>query len=150
MPRQPPMIAAGHRDKNGDHERRDDGVLGRRFSFRWMTPQLVVGPRMYKLHFLFHLFFNDALVLPYVDSSCVLRPRFCVRRRRDLTRPFEPFIAAVLISLAQSSVSLGKADTKKGQSNTNVAVNRISLNNTAESATDGLITVRTVPPVLSQ
>ncbi len=105
---------------------------------------------MYKLHFLFHLLFNDALVLPYVDSSCVLRPRFCVRRRRDLTRPFKPFIAAVLISLAQSSVSLEKADAKKGQSNTNVAINRVSLNNTAESATDSLITVSIVPPVLSQ
>ncbi|KAI0440351.1 hypothetical protein F4803DRAFT_527742 [Xylaria telfairii] len=147
MPQEPPIIAAGH--KNGDHERRDDGVLGRRFSFRWMTPQLVVGQRMYKLHLLFHLFF-DALVLPYVDTSCVLRPHFCVRRRPDLTRPFEPFTAAILISLAQSSVSLGKADAKKGQSNTSVAVNRVSPNNTAESATNSLITVRIVPPALSR
>ncbi|KAI0968570.1 hypothetical protein F4678DRAFT_481794 [Xylaria arbuscula] len=142
MPRQPPSITAGHRDTEGDRERREDAVLGCRFPFRWMVPELVVGPRMYKLHFLFHLFFNDALVLPYVHSSCVLRPRFCVRRRRDLTHPFEPFIAAVLINLAQSSVSLGKADAKKGQSHTNIAVNRISLNNTAKSATDSLITTR--------
>ncbi|KAI1418991.1 hypothetical protein F5Y12DRAFT_350258 [Xylaria sp. FL1777] len=142
MPRPPAPVAAGRRDMNKDRERRDDGVLGRRFSFRWMTPQLVVGPRTYKLHFLFHLFLNAALVLPYVDSSCVLRPRFRVRRRCDLTRPFEPFIAAVLISLAQSSVSLEKADAKKGQSNTKVAANHLSLNNTTESATDGVITTR--------
>lgn len=145
MPRPPAPGAAGRRDMNKDRERRDDGVLGRRFSFRWMTPQLVVGPRTYKLHFIFHLFLNAALVLPYVDSSCVLRPRFRVRRRCDLTRPFEPFIAAVLISLAQSSVSLEKADAKKGQSNTRVAADHLSLNNTTESATDGVITVRTVP-----
>ncbi|KAI1272366.1 hypothetical protein F5Y07DRAFT_306080 [Xylaria sp. FL0933] len=142
MPRQSPSIAAGHRDTNGDHERREDVALGRRFSFRWMTPRLVVGPRTYKLRFLFHLFLNDALVLPYVDSSCVLRPRFRVLRRRDLTRPFEPFIAAVLIGLAQSSVSSQKADAKKGQSNTNIAVNRISRHKTAESATDSLITTQ--------
>ncbi|KAI0490020.1 hypothetical protein F4859DRAFT_509597 [Xylaria cf. heliscus] len=70
---------------------------------------LIVGPRMYKLHFFFHLFFNDALVLPYVDSSCLIQPRFCVRRRRDLTHPFKPFIAAV---------------------------NRVTPNNTAKPATD--------------
>ncbi|RWA04047.1 hypothetical protein EKO27_g11056 [Xylaria grammica] len=145
IPRPPAPVAAGHRDMNKDLERRDDGVLGRRFSFRWMTPQLVVGPRKYKLHFLFHLFLNAALVLPYVDSSCVLRPRFRVRRRCDLTRPFEPFIAAVLIGLAQSSVSLEKADSEKSQSNTKVAANHLSLNKTNESATDGVITVRTVP-----
>ncbi len=38
MPRQPPSITAAHRDTKGDHERREDAVLGRRFSFRWMTP----------------------------------------------------------------------------------------------------------------
>ncbi|KAJ3561087.1 hypothetical protein NPX13_g9080 [Xylaria arbuscula] len=135
----PPRPIA-RRDTNKDHERRDDGVPGRRFSFRWLTPQLIVGPRTYKLHFLFHLILDATLVLPYVDSSCVLRPRFRVRRRRDLTRPFEPFIAAVLISLAQSSVSLENADAKKSQSNIKAAANRVSLDNTAESATDGVIT----------
>ncbi|KAI1146366.1 hypothetical protein F4825DRAFT_466598 [Nemania diffusa] len=134
LPRPPAPGAVGGRDWNKDRERRDDGVLGRRFSFRWMTPQLVVGPRTYKLHFLFHLFLNATLVLPYVDSSCVLRPRFRVHRRCDLTRPFEPFIAAVLISLAQSSVPLEKADAKK--------VHYPLSNNTIKSATDGVITTR--------
>ncbi|KAK5632274.1 hypothetical protein RRF57_007988 [Xylaria bambusicola] len=144
MPRPPAPVPAGRRDMNKDCERRDDGMLGQRFSFRWMTPQLVVGPRAYKLHFLFHLFLNAALVLPYVDSSCVLRPRFRVCRRCDLTRPFEPFIIAVLISLAQSSVSLGEADAKKGQSNTKVAIDHLSLNNTTKSATDSVNMVRAV------
>ncbi|KAI0401377.1 hypothetical protein F4802DRAFT_429704 [Xylaria palmicola] len=119
MPQQPCSTIVGCKEKNGDHERRKAGVLGRRFSFRWMTPQLIVGPRKYKLHFLFHLLLNDALVLPYVHSTCVLRSLSCVHHRRDLTRPYKPFIAAVLIGLAQSSVQ-----------------------NTAQSATDSLITTR--------
>ncbi|KAI1366035.1 hypothetical protein F5Y08DRAFT_302441 [Xylaria arbuscula] len=137
----PPRPIA-RRDTNKDHERRDDSVPGRRFSFRWFTPELIVGPRTYKLHFLFHLILGATLVLPYVDSSCVLRPRFRVRRRRDLTRPFEPFIAAVLISLAQSSVPLEKADAEKGQSNSKASASQLSPDKTAESATDGVITTR--------
>ncbi|KAF2963513.1 hypothetical protein GQX73_g10057 [Xylaria multiplex] len=127
LPQELPTIAAGRGNKDGDHDERADSVLGPRFSFRWMTPYLAVGPRRYKLDFLFHLFVNDVLVLPYLDSTCVLRPRFRLRRRRDLTRPFEPFISAVLISLAQSSVSLKKADGN---------------NNAAKSNTDNLITTR--------
>ncbi|KAI1119982.1 hypothetical protein F5Y10DRAFT_283643 [Nemania abortiva] len=82
---------------------------------RWMTPVLTVGPRTYKFPLQFHLCLDgDALVLPYVDSSRVLAPPFRVLRRRDLTRPFEPFIAAVLIAHAQSSSS---SSSKGGRDN---------------------------------
>ncbi|KAI0530240.1 hypothetical protein GGR58DRAFT_518630 [Xylaria digitata] len=142
MPRQPKLIptADGHGDMDRNHERHDDSVIGQPFSSRWMTPELVVGQRTYKLHLLFHLLLSDTLVLPYVDSSCVLRPRFPVRRRRDLTRPFEPFIAAVLISRAQSlsPPSLGKEGG--GQSGPNGAVEK--------SVMDSLITVRTTTQLL--
>ncbi|KAF2962688.1 hypothetical protein GQX73_g10884 [Xylaria multiplex] len=127
LPQKPPTIAAGHRNKDGDYDRRADGMLGLRFSFRWITPYLAVGPRRYKLHCLFHLFVNNVLVLPYLDSTCVLEPFYRLRRRRDFTRPFEPFISAVLISLAQSSVLLKKADGN---------------NNAVKFSTDNLITTR--------
>lgn len=80
----------------------DSAVVGQPLSYCWMTPKLAVSQRMYELECLFHMFLSDTLVLPYVDSTCVLRTRFPARRRRDLARPFEPFIAAVLISRAPS------------------------------------------------
>ncbi|KAI0411731.1 hypothetical protein F5X98DRAFT_35776 [Xylaria grammica] len=80
-----------------------DGVVYRPFTILWTTPQLAVGPRTYDLHFLYHFLLDDKLVLPYLDSSAVLRPRWPVKRRRDRIRPFEPFITAVLIGRAQSS-----------------------------------------------
>lgn len=146
LSRMPPPIAAMDKDENRYQKWCRDSLPEPRISFQWMTPQLVIGSRMYKLHFLFHLLPSNALALPYVDSSCVLRPRFLVRRRRDLTRPFEPFIAAVLIGLAQSSVSSGKTDAERGQSNTNVAVKRVPHDDNVESTPDSLITVRTAPP----
>ncbi|KAI0405961.1 hypothetical protein F4802DRAFT_560096 [Xylaria palmicola] len=79
-----------------------DGVVYRPFTILWTTPQLAVGPRTYELHFLYHFLLDDQLVLPYLDSSAVLRPRWPVKRRRDRIRPFEPFITAVLIGRAQS------------------------------------------------
>ncbi|KAI1130391.1 hypothetical protein F5Y10DRAFT_123230 [Nemania abortiva] len=100
-----------------------DGVVYRPFTILWTTPQLAVGPRTYNLHFLYHFLLDDKLVLPYLDSSAVLRPRWPVKRRRDRNRPFEPFITAVLIGRAQSlcqpscSNHSGTGD-KKTESNT--------------------------------
>ncbi|KAI0966456.1 hypothetical protein F4678DRAFT_295888 [Xylaria arbuscula] len=97
----------GHEHEAADenHERRDDDVIGQPFASRWMTPELIVGPREYDVRLLFHLLVSDTLVLPYVDSTCVPRLSFpfLVERHCNSTRPFEPFIAAVLISRAQSS-----------------------------------------------
>ncbi|KAI0541632.1 hypothetical protein GGR58DRAFT_528730 [Xylaria digitata] len=110
-------------DRDRDRERQEEGVVvGRAFSCRWTAPGLAVGPRTYRFPPLFHLYLDDdALVLPYIDSSRVLAPPFPVCRRRDLTRPFEPFIAAVLIARAQSSSSPlkeggSKAEKAEGQS----------------------------------
>ncbi|KAI0103682.1 hypothetical protein GGR51DRAFT_561613 [Nemania sp. FL0031] len=96
-----------------------DGVVYRPFTILWSTPQLAVGSRTYNLHFLYHFLLDDKLVLPYLDSSAVLRPRGPVKRRRDRIRPFEPFITAVLIGRAQSSCQAScSSRSRTGDNNT--------------------------------
>ncbi|KAF2968662.1 hypothetical protein GQX73_g4926 [Xylaria multiplex] len=101
-----------------------DGVVYRPFTITWATPRLAVGPRTYNLHCLHHFLLGDKLVLPYVDSTAVLRQRWPVKRRRDRIRQFEPFITAVLISRAQSSCqpscsSCSGTGDKNTENNTN-------------------------------
>ncbi|KAI0140194.1 hypothetical protein GGR57DRAFT_439876 [Xylariaceae sp. FL1272] len=123
-----------------------DGVEYRPLTARWTTPQLAVGPRIYKINTLdpgfpclYHLLFDDKLVLPYLHSTAIHYPDHwqpptiissgCLRvkRRRDRIRPFEPFITAVLISRAQSSCS-----KRSGESNTPITTRLLFTHNNEE------------------
>ncbi|KAK5637244.1 hypothetical protein RRF57_012956 [Xylaria bambusicola] len=138
LPRQCKLtpIIDGHGDADENHQRRDDSI-SQPFASRWMMPKLVVGQREYEVKLLFHLLVSDTLVLPYVDSTCVPQLPFLFEHRRNSTRPFEPFVAAVLISRAQSLYPplLGNEGAVGGQSKPNSSVYHVCLDKTAKKPT---------------
>lgn len=144
-----PRPTDGHGDADGNKERCDDGVIARPLDCRMMTPELAIGPRKYKLIRLYHLLVSDTLLVPYLDSTCVPRPQvppYPLDRPCDWRR-CEPFIAAVLISRAQSLAPslLGEKGVEEARSDCDGANYPVYVDTTAEKSS--IITVRN--PILS-
>ncbi|KAI0909662.1 hypothetical protein F4823DRAFT_419108 [Ustulina deusta] len=69
--------------------------------FQKCTVKLRVGPRAYPLRLLFS-FHLGSLVLPFFDAFTIDNHDYLAHRRHLSNEPYEPYITAILIALAQT------------------------------------------------